>query len=74
MGPFGEKCKVIWLKLDDNLDPVEDYEDSYTWAGDLPGWSDSCFNIPEQTTAQPTPEPTPTPVATPTPVLSLIHI
>ena len=67
-GTIWGEVQGIWLKLDDNLDPVEDYEDSYTWAGDLPGWSDSCFNIPEQTTAQPTPEPTPTPVATPTPV------
>ena len=58
----------IWLSLDDDLDSVEDSAVSYTWAGDLPGWSDSCFDIPDQTTAQPTPEPTPTPVATPTPV------
>ena len=67
-GTIWGEVQGIWLKLDDELDPIENYEDSYTWAGDLPGWSDSCFDIPNQTTEQPTPEPTPTPVTTPTPV------
>jgi len=67
-GTIWGEVQGIWLPLDDDLDSVEDSAASYTWAGDLPGWSDSCFDIPDQTTAQPTPEPTPTPVATPTPV------
>ena len=67
-GTIWGEVRGIWLKLDDDLDPIENFDDSYTWAGDLPGWSDSCFDIPNQTTEQPTPEPTPTPVATPTPI------
>ena len=67
-GTIWGEIRGIWLKLDDDLDPIENSDDSYTWAGDLPGWSDSCFDIPNQTTEQPTPEPTPTPVATPTPI------
>ena len=67
-GTIWGEVRGIWLKLDDDLDPIENSDDSYTWAGDLPGWSDSCFDIPNQTTEQPTPEPTPTPVATPTPI------
>ena len=67
-GTIWGEIRGIWLPLDDDLDPIENFDNSYTWAGDLPGWSDSCFDIPNQTTEQPTPEPTPTPVATPTPV------
>ena len=67
-GTIWGEVQGIWRPLDDDLDAIEDFNDSYTWAGDLPGWSDSCFDIPNQTTEQPTPEPTPTPVATPTPV------
>ena len=58
----------VWVILGEDLKPIESDEESFTWAGDLPGWSDSCFDIPNQTTTQPTPEPTPTPVVTPTPV------
>ncbi|MBC83631.1 MAG: hypothetical protein CL454_02105 [Acidimicrobiaceae bacterium] len=66
-GTIWGEVQGIWLKLDDDLDPIENFDASFTWAGDLPGWSDSCFDIPNQTTEQPTPEPTPTPVAIPTP-------